>query len=174
MKRKLAILLILFVTACSTQRGATFSYSGIFSIKFPQDWIQNSTVMFTDGLAIKTTQGNYLVGQILMAGTDGLPSDFDMRLYPELVLRIKDYTGPSQEFKEKLNNSTKVFNDAYDLSSIDITHSNGATRYSTCRETSCLGFVVKDSYPEHILLVISEGKNKTHFDKIFKGAIHVN
>lgn len=173
MKRTFLILLALSMIACSTNKATTFSYSGVFTINFPKDWILGSTVLVTDGLTLKTKRGNYIAGQIITGGIDGLPSDFDMRLYPELVLGIKEYTGSSKEFKEKLTNSQSVFKDAYDLNNIDIKHIDGTTRYNTCREKSCLSFVVKDSFPEHILMIFSEGDDQLSFDEIVNGAIYV-
>lgn len=170
-------LIISFLTAalaaCSPDKKTTFSYSGIFKISYAHSWLANSTVFSADGLSLKTQEGNSISGLIISNQNDDLPSDFDMRSYPKIILGLQEYLGSNVEVGEKFANTKSTFNEAYDLSSLEVQNKDGVTRYSACKVNSCFGFVVKNSFSEHILIIYSDGFDKGEFLKILNGAVYV-
>ena len=172
MKYVLIIMLAAAVMSCATNKSATFSYSGVFKVAYPLSLLSGATVFSADGLSLKTAEGNTISGVIASREIDNLPVDLDMRAYPEFLFGLKKYSGSSGDVQEKFENTKMAFDGKYDLSNIDINSKNGVTRYSACKKTSCLGFVVKDSFSDHILMVYSEGFNKKVFLEFLDGAVY--
>ena len=96
-----------------------------------------------------------------------------MRSYPEIVFGLKEYTGSSAELMEKFSNTRMAFEHCYDLTNVSAENNNGVTRYNTCKNERCLGFVVKNSLPDHVLMVFTEGLAKKDFVELINGAFYV-
>ncbi|HWV14482.1 MAG TPA: hypothetical protein VN030_03540 [Cellvibrio sp.] len=173
MKYLLIVLLMALLPSCSMDKNTSFSYSGIFKISYPQSLLSGSTVFSADGLTLKTREGKSVSGLIISSQSDNLPTDFDMRSYPEIILGMKEYLGSDTAIREKFANSKRVFNETYDLSDLAVQNREGVTRYGACKENSCLGFVVKNSFSEHVLIIYSEGFDKVTFLKMLNGSVSV-
>jgi hypothetical protein len=173
MKYFMAILLAISAASCSVNKNVGFSYSGTFKALFPLGELSGATIFTADALSFKTIDGDVISGSILYREVDNIPMDFDMRSYPEIIFGFKEYTGSSKALMEKFSNTRMAFEHSYSLTNVSAENNNGVTRYSTCKNKSCLGFVVKNSFSDHILMVFSEGLAKEDFVKLINGAFYV-
>lgn len=173
MKYCIPLLLAILVVSCATNKPVEFSYSGTFKASLPINLMSGATVFTADALSVKTHEGKTISGVVAYREADNLPEDFDMRSYPEIVFGLKEYTGSSAELMEKFSNTRMAFEHSYDLTNVSAENNNGVTRYSTCKHERCLGFVVKNSLPDHVLMVFTEGLAKKDFVKLLNGAFYV-
>lgn len=173
MKYFVAILLAISVASCSTNKNVGFSYSGTFKALFPLGELSGATIFTADALSFKTIDGDVISGSIVYREVGNIPMDFDMRTYPEMVLGLKKHIGLNRELGEKFSNTKIAYEHSYDLADISIEIENGVTRYGTCKNNRCLGFLVKNTFENHILMVSAEGLNKEKFLKVIHGAFYV-
>lgn len=173
MKYCMAFLLAISVASCATHKNIEFSYSGIFKGTFPLNTFSGATIFTADALSFKNNEGNTISALVAYSDTDSIPMGFDMRTYPDIVFGLKQYAGESKELSEKLLNTKNAYAHSYDLMNISVENKNEVTRYSVCKDKSCLGFVVKDSFPDHILMVFSDGLSKENFLEVINGAFYV-
>lgn len=174
MKYCMAFILAISVASCSTHKSVEFSYSGTFKGSFPLASLSGATIFTADALSVKNSQGNTISALVAYSDTDEIPMGFDMRTYPDIVLGLKPYGGASKELGDKFLNTKNAYAHSYDLADVSVENKDGVTRYSACKDRICLGFVVKNSFPDHILMVFSDGLSKEKFLAVINGAFYVN
>ena len=173
MKKYLAAALPLLLS-CAANQDVTFSYSGIFKVSLPANTLPGGTVFYSDELSLKMSDGALISGKVVSTESEGLPPSFDIRQYPEYVLGIKTPDATISEASTLFTNSLAEIGHSYSLESLRIIQDSEITRYSLCKERSCLTFIVKKSFDAHILSINAMGYSQTEFDKLIKGTVHVN
>ena len=177
MKLLLIICITALLSACAhqntSQNTTTISYSGPFQISLPSNFMDGSTVFYSGEIGVKQSSGHVLIGKALSPEEDDLPESFDMRLYPEYLLRIRPTTDLSDEDAKRFYNSSIDIDNDYDLNSLDIKKDDNKTIYSLCKQNNCYAMIVKNNFQEHIFYVYTQGIGKTEFTEILNGGLNV-
>ena len=135
--------------------------------------LSGSTILSADALSFKTKEGKTISAIATHKDIDNIPDDFDMSDYPQILFGLKKPSGQNKELTDKLTKTHSAFKHTYDLDNINVETNNGITRYSTCKNTRCLGFVVKDSLADHVLMVFSEWIERKNFIETINEAFYV-
>jgi hypothetical protein len=85
--------------------GPTILFGSAYRLCLPADVLQQSAIAALDDLVIKFADGSFFFGKLITPALDGLPSNFDMRLYPEYALGQCDAGTLPVDQQEKARNS---------------------------------------------------------------------
>jgi hypothetical protein len=170
--KKLSVLMLLgSLTACAAQATTTLSFGADFKIALPPSVFVGATVFAADELSVKTASGQLFSGKVLSAESEQLPTDFDMQLYPQYVLKIKTVSGLSTQNAQLFSNTADEINYSFDLADVSTEQLQGWTLYSLCKAQRCLAYAVKHHTTEYILTVHANGISKTEFTDLVKAGL---
>jgi hypothetical protein len=86
-------------------------YSPAYRLCLPQTFYRNTAITPVGDLLVKFEDGSFFFGKVISADMDGLPADFDMRLYPEYLYGMRDAAKAPQS--ENFQNSLTVLKQRY-------------------------------------------------------------
>jgi hypothetical protein len=167
------IIILAFIVSCSTNDIVTLSYSGIFKLNLQSEVLSGGTIFYSDELSVKTNDGKVISGLVISVDSEGLPESFDIRQYPEYLLGLKNPNSQSSEVNKLFLNSLEEIKYVYSLDNLKVKREEKLTIYSLCKERSCLAFIVKNGFDEHIFTIHAKGYTQLEFDKLLEGAVHV-
>lgn len=170
----LLFFIILFIISCANKKPVTFSYSSVFKINLPYKFISDGTVFYSDELSILTNKRAIFSGKIISCETENMQNNCDIREYPEYILGIKKIETNDQALKEKFSNSEKEIKTNYDLKNITIIKNDDQTLYNLCNIESCLAFLVKNNFDDHIFTAHTNGISQKEFIELLQGNSHAN
>jgi hypothetical protein len=168
----LAILLFPLIVSCAENTAVTLSYSGVFKVSLPSDQLAGGTIFYSDELSVKTGEGKILSGKVISVDSEGLPEYFDIRQYPEYLLGIKKVE--SAEIENLFRDSHEELNVVYGMESLIVDREESHTIFSVCKADSCLAFIVKADFQDHIFTVHANGYHQSGFVELLKEIVHVN
>lgn len=158
-----------FLYACAHTPSTILSFSSEFKLSLPSSFVAGGTIFSVGGLSAKSNTGELISGQIISIESEGLPSDFDVRDYPDYLLKIKKIHSESSEVFEKSSGEVDY---VYDLESLQILEEGGLKMYTLCKDENCLAFVVKNEFGDHIFSVNSRGISREYLVKVIKGDLN--
>ncbi len=174
MKLLSIIMFSLFLIGCSSQKTTTLSYSSEFKLSISTEFFTGATVFSSDELSVKTDSGMLLSGRTISNEVEALPRHFDIRNYPEYVLKIKPVKGLTESLLKKFEYSSSEIDHVYGLENIKITENGNWTMYSVCKKNKCLAYVVKNTFKDHILSINTVGFNHARLRKLInRGFLYV-
>lgn len=174
MKTFLMLLAVLLFTGCAPESPTKLLYSSEFKIALPESYVKGASFFYADELAVKTSSGQLFSAQIISNEKEKLPENFDIRLYPEYILKIRPSNDLSSEIATLFDNSANALNHSYDLKSLEIQKQSNRTIYSICKQEECLAMVVKNSFKEHILFAHTQKIGRTEFINLLSGGLDAN
>jgi hypothetical protein len=167
------ISLLIFLPSCTTSTLTAFSFGSVFKLSVPADKLQGSTVFYSDELSIKLNNGKLISGMVISNESENLPSEFDIRKYPDYIFGVRKIKDQNTELYRLFLNSKNEIAHTYDLNDLQIQDIDGVRFYSSCRELMCLAFIVKNSFKNHIFTVHSNGYDRSAFNRILQGEVNV-
>lgn len=166
-------LFLPFFVSCATNDVVTMSYSSVFKLSMPVSQLAGGTIFYSDELSVKSNNGQLVSAKIISRESEGLSPGFDLRLYPEYLLGVKKTDSLNSEVGKKFLNSRNEIDHMYGLKNLKIDRGSETAVYNLCRVDSCLAFLVKNNFDEHIFTVHSIGYSQSNFTKYLKGVVHV-
>jgi len=167
------ILIAALLASCASQNVTNLKYGSEFTIALPSHYMNDSTIFYSDELGLKTSTGKVIAGQTVSHEKDQLPDNFDMRLYPEYLLKLRPISGLSQDIAEKFENTSSEIDDSYGLKSLEIKKEQGRTVYSVCKADACLAFVVISDFKDHIFYAHTMKIPREEFINLLPGGSNV-
>jgi hypothetical protein len=176
MKTLLLIVAFTLLVGCAPQAHSptVLVYSHEFQIPLSHHLVSGAKVFNWDELGVKTAAGKVFAGQIVSNEKEKLPEGFDIRQYPEYLLKIKPTTNLDDATAKLFDNSASELDYSYGLKSLETKQIEDRTIYSLCKKDDCLAMMVKASVTEHILYVHTEGIGRTEFVEILSGVLDAN
>lgn len=174
MKLFFTFLILPFIVSCTSTDDVTLSYSAIFKISLAAEQLSGGTIFYSDELSIKSNRGTLVSGKIISTASEGLPETLDIRQYPEYILGLKEMEGESTDVGELFRSSSREIKSSYDFDTLNIAREAEHTTYSLCKSESCLAFMVKNNFEDHIFTIHASGYAQKDFIELLKGAVHVN
>lgn len=171
MRLFLMMMFALLLASCGSQHVTNLKYGSEFSIALPSQYVEGATVFYGDELGVKTSAGKVIAGQVVTNEKDNLPDDFDIRLYPEYLLKLRPATELSEEVAKKFKRTTSEIDDSYGLGSLEVKKEAQVTIYSVCKNEACLAFVVKPSFRDHIFYAHSQKIARAEFIDLLTGGL---
>lgn len=172
MKLLIVMSIVFAISSCSSNEVITMSYSVVFKLRLPASYFSEGTIFYSDELALKTSSDKLISGMVISNETEGLPAEFDIRDYPPYILGIKE-AGFSPSVNESFEKSSRQLDSLYGLSNLTVEGIEGNTFYTLCKGDSCLAYIVKNSFVEHIFTVSAIGYEYESFNRLLNVAVNV-
>jgi hypothetical protein len=167
------MMVALLFASCTSQSVTNLSYSSEFTIALPSQYVEGSSIFYADELGVKTSAGKVIAGQIITNEKDSLPDNFDIRLYPEYLLKIRSVTDLSADVAKKFENTANEIEYSYGLSSLEVKQEENRIIYSVCKKDTCLAFVVKPNVKDQIFYAHTQKIEREEFIHLLTGGLNV-
>lgn len=171
MKSFFAILLLFILSGCANFSATVFSYSGEFKLSLPGGFLDGASVFSVDELSVKTRNGVLFSGLAISNSIESLPDNFNIRKYPEYLLRLRSISDLSIDLAKKFKNSSGEIDYTYGLDSVQISEVKGLKIYSLCKAHRCLAYVLKRGVDDQVLAMHSVGLDRKEFVSLIQGGL---
>lgn len=157
------------LVGCSEEPQTTISYSGEFELEVPASLFSGAVIFASNELSFQTADERLISGMAVTRDAESLPADFPMSDYPEYILGMKE-TGPlPAPIAEQFKSSSREIEYSYGLEDIQVNSFGKFKAYVSCRDKSCLAYVVIKGVDDHLLSLHAQGVTYEGFNKLLKG-----
>ena len=165
----LGLIAPFLLVGCSGQPQATISYSGEFELEVPAKLFSGAVIFASNELSFKTADDRLISGMAVTRDAESLPADFPMSDYPEYILGMKETDPLAAPIAEQFEASSREIEYSYGLEDIRVNSFGKLKAYVSCRDKSCLAYVVRKGVDDHLLSLHAQGVSDDRFNKLLKG-----
>lgn len=168
-KLLLGLIAPFLLVGCSEQSKTTISYSGEFELEVPASLFSGAVIFASNELSFKTADDRLISGMAVTRDAESLPADFPMSDYPEYILGMKETGSLSAPITEQFKSSSREIEYSYGLEDIQVNSFGKLKAYVSCRDKSCLAYVVSKRVDDHLLSLHAQGVTYEKFNQLLKG-----
>lgn len=147
----------------------TISYNGEFELEVLASLFSGAVIFASDELSLKTADDALISGMAVTREAESSPADFPMSDYPEYILGMKETNPLPKPVANKFEASSREINYSYDLEDIQINSFGKLNAYVSCKDKSCLAYVVRKGLDDHLLSLHAQGVTGDRFNKLLNG-----
>lgn len=165
----LGLIAPFLLVGCSEEPQTTISYSGEFELEVPASLFSGAVVFASNELSLKTADDKLVSGMAVTRDAESLPGDFPMSDYPEYILGVKETDPLPARIAEQFKASSREIEYSYGLEDMQVNSFGELKAYVSCRDKSCLAYVVSEGVDDHLLSLHAQGVTYEKFNKLLKG-----
>ncbi|REL28324.1 hypothetical protein DXX93_18285 [Thalassotalea euphylliae] len=137
-----------------------FFLSANFSLSIAAKCLSGSVLSHMDGQIIKFNESASIATFLINREQDGLPEEFDLHDYPQIILGTKKIDSLPENIKDKFNNSRRELRFALDSPEITEKTSDKYHFYYACNGLQCTTFITRTEVDNELLMINSNGFTK--------------
>lgn len=149
---------------------ATLSLSAHFKLKIDASKLSGAKVIASGAtsLIVAFDDGSYFDATVITRAMEKLPENFDLRTYPEYLLKIRSTDDLSEKWKNKFNNARCELEQRFNGGAYIVNSQRKYTTYTLLNEQEITRFVIAKNTTSQILLVNAVGLESGFVDDLFR------